>query len=263
MDNVIPVGSNTNSRFCAYGDESRHKDILVYAYAGFDRENIGHAEKVVDMLRKEYKFPKRLPIHCRVLYNAEARRKCGLSHLNFEKVNKLIGQLINQMNEIPVVCRFAWTALTDKQPLVDSSDPEWRLPNEPKGIIGILMQGCFAVPADGSQGLPANETEIFVSADSTKIQFMGKKRYQAHRGYRGFSDIGAPTGEIFGIQPRVIPNDRWMEHPLLQVGDVFAYICSHIDQTMVRDDFYTNLLKSITYWSRATLILQPSIEPEK
>jgi hypothetical protein len=261
MSNVIPIGRNSESQFCVYGDESRFRDTLVFATAIFFRRDLDRAKQVLEQLRQHYRIPPTLPIHCRVLYNPDARRKCGVDHLDEAAVNELIATLVARMKSVPAACRFAWTLLPNRHPLVDSTDPSWVLPNEPKGVLGVLMQACFAVPADGSQGPSASESEIFVSADRTKIRFFGNKRYQAHRGYSGFSDVDAPTGQVFHIEPHVIPDDRWPDHPLLQVADVFAYICSHADPELHGKEFFTQLLKTM-YWSRATLVLEDETTPE-
>lgn len=262
MSNVIPIGQNSEPRFCVYGDESQFRDILVFAYAIFHRRDVQNATKVLEELRQHYRIPSKAPIHCRVLHNAKARRKYHLDHLDDGDVSALIAAVVDQMKSIPAACRFAWTRLPNRDPLVDSVDPSWVLPNEPKGVLGILMQTCFAVPADGSQGPSATECDIFVSADRTKIRFLGQKRYQAHRGYSGFSDVEAPQGQVFHIEPHVIPDDRWRDQPLLQVADVFAYTSSHADPELQREDFFTKLLKTM-YWSRATLVLETETIPEQ
>jgi hypothetical protein len=261
MSNVIPIGRNSEARFCVYGDESRFRDQLVFTTAIFYRRDLHRAKQVLEQLRQQYCIPPTLPIHCRVLYNPDARRKYGVGHLDEAAINELIATLVSRMKSVPVACRFASTLLPNRYPLVDSADPSWVLPNEPKGVLGILMQACFAVSADGSEGPSASECEIFVSADRTKIRFLGTKRYQAHRGYSGFSDVDAPTGQVFHIEPHVISDDKWPEQPLLQVADVFAYICSHADPELQGEGFFTQLLKSM-YWSRAALVLVAETMPE-
>lgn len=261
MSNVIPVGANPKSQFCLYGDESRFRDVLVFAFAVFHRQDLERARGILAAIRNEYRVPPRIPIHCRVLFNSEARKKHGIDHLDQPAVNALVTDLVRHTTDVPAACRFAWTAFPDRDPLVDSSDPSWVLPSEPKGVIGLLMQACFAVAADGREGPPATESEIFVSADPTKIRFLGDRRYQAHRGYRGFSDVDSPVGHVFDVTPHVVPADRWAEQPLLQLADVFAYICSHADPSLNGDDFFTRLLKGMR-WSRATLVLKDQAEPE-
>lgn len=261
VSNLIPIGSNPTTRFCLYGDESRFQSSLVYAFAVFYREHLDSAYAVLADVRREFRIPSTTPIHCRVFYNSDARRKHGVGHLDQVAVDGLVTDLVERMLAVPAACRFAWTALPVRDPLVDSSDPTWVLPNEPKGVMGLLMQACFAVAPDGSEGPSASESEIFISADPTKIRFLGDRKYQAHRGYRGFSDVDSQSGQVFDIQPHVVPADRWDEQPLLQVADVFAYICSHANPSHNRGDFFTRLLRGM-YWSRATLVLKDSTEPE-
>ena len=261
MSNVISIGRNPDARFCVYGDESRFRTVLVFAFAVFHRQNLEHAHSILTAIRREYRIPPTTPIHCRVLYNSDARKKHGVDHLDQPTVDALIAALVGQLKDVPVACRFAWTALPDRDPLVNSTDPSWILPSEPKGVIGLLMQACFAVAADGGEGPAASESEVFVSADPTKIRFLGDKRYQAHRGYGGFSDVDSPPGQVFDIRPHIVTANRWKEQPLLQVADVLAYICSHADPLLNRDDFFTRLLKGM-YWSRATLVLKDHTEPE-
>jgi hypothetical protein len=252
MTNVIVVGTDPTAPFCAYGDESQYGDVLTYALAIFRREQVPKAEQVLEFLRERYVFPPQVPIHCKILFSGDQRRKHGLDHLDPGQVNDLVSKLVYHLNKLPALCRFGRTLLPDREILVPPDDDFPALPSEPKGVMGLLANSCFAVPRDGSHGPTPDQIEIFVSEDKTMIRFMRERRHQAHRGYSGFSDIGSPDGRVFRVEPRIVPGDQWQKHPLLQVADVFGYICSHADPPMERNDFFTKLLRSMP-WSRGHL----------
>lgn len=112
----------------------------------------------------------------------------------------------------------------------------------------MLAQACFAVPPDGSHGPTVSECEIFLAEDKTKIELIGPGARRADGRYFGFSDIGAPEGYVFQLQPTIL---KASEVPMLQLADIAAYMCSHMFGTSETDLFLQEQLARIRYWSRA------------
>ena len=257
MSNTISIGKSSDAEFCAYGDEAQFQESLVFAFAVVRRSLRQRAIDVLNRIRSEFWIPWDTPLHCRILFNEHARRKHGMGYLSQTRVHALLDRLVQETRNVPVVCRFATTVLPKRNPLVNSTAPFFVLPNEPKGVLGLLMQCCFA-----NKQPNAEQCEIFVSADPTKIRFMGKNKYQAHRGYRGFSDIGAPAGMVFEIEPHIVSSSGWKDEPLVQLADVFCYICSHADGSLVKNDMFTQLLKQM-HFSRGQMMLQENAIPQR
>ena len=101
-------GKSIDAPFCAFGDDSQYKNVLVYAYAIFHRSNVSKAKKVLRKLKKKYQIPKSLPIHCRILFSGDQRRKNGLEHISIIGVKQLISHLIEKMNNVPSLSRYAY-----------------------------------------------------------------------------------------------------------------------------------------------------------
>ena len=100
----------------------------------------------------------------------------------------------------------------------DSSGVFPDAPNDPKAYFGLLALQALAPFA--------HDVEAFVSRDRTKIRFLGRKRYQAHKGITGFiSDPTVPKG-LMNFSPRVV---EWEDEPLLQLADAAAYVVAHTD----------------------------------
>lgn len=164
------------------------------------------------------------------------------------------------MNQGPVRIRYAVGNLAEfgaaigneieMQHESDGSTIKLSAKLDPKGVLGMLMQACFAVPPDGSQGPPPSHCKIFVSEDSTKVEFIGPKRSRADGMYSGFSDIGAPESHVFHLQPTVVNANN---EPMLQLADIAAYVCSHAAEEPAENSFFREQHGRFRYWSRATL----------
>lgn len=254
---ILNTGNDLNSRYLAYGDDSQYKDILAYAFIIVDRHRVNRLADSFVSLKKRFRIPDTVPLHCRVLFSGDQRKKFGLNHLNPNDVKSLINRAISIMNRAPVLIRYCFGNLTEWQNAVgkeielynrDKNDAMVTpITSDPKGIMSILMQGCFAVAPDGSQGPTASECQIITSQDSTKVRFIGNQRKRADRMYSGFSSIGAPKGQVFRLNPTILKAD---DEILLQVADIASYICSHATSELERDQFFREQHDRFRYWHR-------------
>ena len=92
------------------------------------------------------------------------------------------------------------------------------------------------------------------------VKFIGPKRSRADRMYSGFSDIGAPGGSVFQLQPTVVKS---CSHPLLQLADIAAYICSHSLDDSNENAFFREQRGRFKYWSRAVFVANPALQPPR
>jgi len=261
-DNTITIGNDPSSPYIAYGDESSYKQNLAFAFALVARSNIHRAEKRIKLIKERYKFSADEILHCRVLFNRDAREKHNLDHLTKNQVFELIEKVVTVVNKIPILLRYSYYQLptqghgaedssvtiefsNDQRPTIDTEIHLKR-----KGLLGLLMQSCFLIPSDGSKGPPASQCQIIISEEKTKTRFLGQQKRKAHRWATGFSDVGAPDGKVFKIEPTVAKAN---DHELLQVADVLAYICSHAISGEDSQAFFKRQLGRIKYWTRSVL----------
>ena len=167
-------GKNNVAPFCAFGDDSAYKNILVYAYAIFHRRNVSKAKKIITKLKKKYMIPKKLPIHCRIMFSGDQRRKKGLGHISIVRVKQLVSQIIDEMNDVPCLLRYAYCEVPETGKIfLDVIDKEEKkVHDEPKGILSLLSGSCFT-PRKEVQAPGIEQCEIFASEDNTKIRFLG------------------------------------------------------------------------------------------
>ena len=241
-DNVIVVGNSPLAQYVAFGDESKFMDTLVYAFCLFEKRDLRLVESKLRKIKKAYGLPDDQILHMSVLMNKFQREKIGLGHLENSDIKSLVTAIIDNLASISYLVRYSYYTLEEKEQNNfedDGSGISGCL--EEKGILGILCQGSFAVDPNGKEGPDARNCEIIVSEEQTKTELMGE-RNRADRWFSGFSDVGAPTGYVYRTRPRIAKAD---EVELLQIADLFSYICSHAKSEKCNDLFYSAQLERV------------------
>jgi len=251
----IHLGLDDWSPYFAFGDDSHCGDIVVFAFVIIPRNQIEVLETKIDLLKQRFKIPKETTLHCRVLFNGHQREKAGLAHLKPAAVQTLISRLVTIMNQSSVHIRWAvqdfarfMQALGSEIELRDKtgeSVTRLSVNHDPKGLIGMLMNVCFAVAEDGSQGPSASQCKIYVSEDATKCRFLGEDRRRADAQFNGFSDIGAPPGHVFRFHGTVAKAEA---HAMFQLADVAAYVCSHAYDDRPERKFFREQISRFRNW---------------
>lgn len=251
-DSIIPVGNNRAAEYVAYGDDCQYDDIIVFSFVVIRRYDIGWVERRIDVLKEYFNIPKDVPLHCRVLFSGDARRKAGLCHLKSEDAQAIVSRCVRIINQCNIIVRYAFARISNiKTMLGDEIELEHYLDghkikhsvnHDPKGMLGHLMNMSLLVAPDGSQGPTTSDCELFVAEDHTKVRFIGDKKQKAHSMYSGFSDVGASEGKIFQNQPTIIKST---DAPLLQLADVSAYLCAHALSDKNKDILFRNCMKRI------------------
>lgn len=268
---TVIVGNNPGSEFLAFGDDSQFGNSLTFAFAIVRRNHLKRAQKELSVLREKYNIPHEFGIHCRVLFSRNAREKIGLGHLTEDDAREIVGRIVSIFNQVPMILRFGvcdldgFRQFAEKQGNIltldhvdGKSTKEIPITVDPKGVIGLLAQVCFAVPPDGKNGLPANQCEIFVAKDETKVKLFGNNKSKAHRTYAGFSDIGASPDEVLRIEPIVTTPD---ECDMLEYADVAAYLTSHASSKDKRQKFFKDQLRRVKFWSRGVYAPNNKLQP--
>lgn len=261
---TVPAGANENASYIAFGDDSQFKNTLAYAFVIVRRVRLRAIEGRIGVLKEKFKIPKEVPLHCRILFSGQQRQKVGLGHLTPQDAQSIVAHAVTIMNQGPVLVRYSIGDLAEigvalgseleMQHDSDGSIVKVPVKMDPKGLLGLLMQACFAVPPDGSQGPSASDCKIVVSEDSTMVEFIGAKRQRADGMYSGFSDIGAQSGQVYQLQPSSVPA---ASQPVLQLADIAAYICSHSMDVSPNNAFFREQRDRFRYWSRAVFAADP------
>lgn len=258
----IIVGNDPQAPCLAYGDDSAYEEVLTYTFAIIHRVNLEKAESLVEKIKNDYHIRLDISLHCRILFNSAARQNNNLFHIKEENVKNMILDIISALNDIcllrysyfivPPGFDFDKTVMTTFKSIDGNVPPIVPIKYDRKGILGLLMQVCFAVPPDGKKGPLPNECQIFASEDYTKINFIGSRRSRADRCFQGSSNIGAPPGCPFKLNPIILNAD---EAILMQIADIFSYICAHAHSKKCRDTFFGEALSRIKYKTNGILKL--------
>lgn len=248
---TLVTGNSSSAPYMAFGDDSQYKGYLVYAYVFFKRTKLKSILKEIDSVKKRFQFPLGVDIHCRNLTSGQQRSKVGLEHLTRVDVESVFRNIITIVNKYKVMVRYSYASedvkdYFDRGIEVGSNDPA--MPNfmintryDPKGVLGILANMCFAINPDGSEGPVAAKCEIYTSPDHTLVDFWGGARNKAHNLAGGFSAIDAEPNTVYKVEPNI--GGPYPE--LLQLADVIAYVCCHAVHGKVTEPFYYELLSKI------------------
>jgi hypothetical protein len=259
---ILGVGRSDQASYLAFGDDSQFGDTLAYAFAIVHCARAEMVEARLLALKEQFNIPQGTPLHCRVLFSGQQREQARLGHLTPQDAQLIVKRAVTIMNRGPVLVRYAVGSLAEWRLAIgdelemhhetDDTTTKEPVKNDPKGLLSMLMQACFYVPPNGSEGPIASECKIFVSEDSTMIKFIGNRRRRADRMYSGFLDIGAPPGHVFQLEP--IATDAGSQ-PLLQLADIAAYICSHNFSQTSGNTFFQEQHNRMRHWLRKIFVV--------
>ena len=105
---TIPIGTDSHTKFLAFGDDSHFRNILVYAFAIIHRGNLRKAETQIKGLKEKWRIPMSVPIHSYKLFHADGRRKAGIGSLSGEDARRFVHDLFSVLNEVPVALRYSY-----------------------------------------------------------------------------------------------------------------------------------------------------------
>jgi hypothetical protein len=243
-----PVGQNGDSAYVAFGDDCQFGDICGYAFVVARRSRIQRVIRQLDAIKAHYKFPPGVPLHCRVLFNGDLREKAGLGHLTRKDAEDIVTRCLLLMNNEAIHVRFSSGSLQQvKETLGDTmtmwdhvKNEELQVPlnHDPKGLISWLAQMCLIVPAPDRRFARAEDWEVVISQDTTKVKWLGTGSRQAHNLINAFSSINAPEGDFHQFTPR-ISNEA--THSLLQLADVAVYAFCHALDASEKGAFWRTL----------------------
>lgn len=248
------VGRDKAAPFVAFGDDSRYGPFAAFAFVLIPRTRVGSARKKLDQIKRRFRIPPSLVLHCRTLFSGQQREKMGLAHLTREDVRAIVAQAITAINQVNGRLHYAvqdftaFSQMVGKEIQMTSVDgsPPITLPvsEEPKGLLGTLAIACFPLDPSGAFGPSAAQCEIYASEDKTKISFIGEGRTRADSLYSGFLDGGSDDA-LFQLNAHLVAADA---DPLLQLADIAAYVCSHAASSAEDDRFWREQCARVVNW---------------
>ncbi|OYD77971.1 UNVERIFIED_ORG: hypothetical protein BDU10_3094 [Burkholderia sp. CF145] len=258
----MEFGESATASRVAFGDDSPYRDCLCYAFVVLRRTRLTRLIRRLNILKKEFGFPLLTPIHCRVLFSGDQRRKAGLSHLSFHDARSLVARVITAVNDIEGHVRYAHTSLNGFantmgeeisvwDPAIDTFRPQ-AVNADPKSIMAALMNMCIITPPKDPSIPSPYLWQVIASRDATKVPALfGDGFRQAHHAVDMFSDIGVSAAKSLKLRP-VIADVK--EEPLLQVADVISYVCAHAIGGDGSDPFWKEQLQRVRSWQQINFV---------
>ncbi|MGO0790083.1 hypothetical protein ACTOWA_09465 [Herbaspirillum seropedicae] len=260
--NTIHIGNSTAAPFLAFGDESiaADGDMVVYAYVIVRRTRLHQVEGRLRRLKRQFKIPQEVMLHCRQLMAPHQREKLGIAHLSTEDARLIIARAITLMNESYVWVKYAYCSLAsftanmgDVIQFTDNSGavgPIAKVNPSAKALTGMLAHAAMVAFAANNPGPRAEFCEVFASEERTAVKplFGDGPSKQADSIFGGFSDIGTPPGSTFRLDPQIAPAER---HECFQLADIAAYLCANAKSKRQKYPFYEEQLSRLRFWTRS------------
>lgn len=212
------------SSFCAFGDESTAYQWVSYALVGFWADALTAAEAIVSEEKTRFGVNPAERLHCRELFNDQARRKTAFAGLSRDKIIDLYASIALRLRmlgalyavglvnrgQAPPKMAIPWaTGQIRESRTVRLSDKHLAL----FAFMGAAGQLNEALTVD-------SKVRVIIDPDTTLIDWFGKTREQAWRIYgRIHMDIPAQWS-----QPE-IPSSK---PALLEIADLAAYVSPRV-----------------------------------
>jgi len=221
VSNIITIGNQPESKITAYGDDSKFNNTIAFAYVLFENPKIETARHSLLCLKEKYRIPSKIPLHMRLLNNFFYRKKNDLQHLTASLLDKLVSDIIDEMNKLPFMVKGSFFSGEMPKDLEDDGQGlsvEW----SDKGIQSMLAKS--ALTPLNLEKYQYKDLRIIIAEDKTVQKFLGKNKRQAARWARGFSSIEAPPGYVYEFDPII---QKSSEEILLQLADIMVYAIAH------------------------------------
>ena len=245
-DDIPWLGRNSSAPYCAYGDDTKYEDILLYAFIIIDRAYLSDLENEFQKVKSNFNIPDNTEIHIKDFLNKHQRKKLNLEDLN---VPKFIDSIIEVINNGKCAVIFNFTQIPEDGNILPKNleISGEKIHGDHRSLIHMLGASCF-VPfllLDGKY-LTLKDMEVFVSQESTKVKTIGNSRRQAQY----LSEMMIPTtkpiqkGSYARLKPHYVLT---RDNMFCQIADVIAYVLSHALSAKCKDMVYKKQYKSIKY----------------
>jgi hypothetical protein len=225
-NNIILTDTAADKPFVAFGDESlaADRDSVAYAYVWFLRGKTDLIESRIRRVKKRFKVPEHIRLHCSQFMAPDQRTKLGIGFLTTPQVRDMLKRVVTVINDSHVSIIYGQCSMQDAKLALGSeisfcgpAEDTHALPinHSAKSLQGFLSNCCKV-------HLPQNLCQIFNAAEySMTPQLIGRGKQQAHNTNPMFSDIGAPAAQWYEVQHTVAEANY---HVGFELADVVAYL---------------------------------------
>lgn len=199
----------------AFGDESISSTMVAYAAAVFAEDQVLRAEEIVASAKKSLGLDPEVPLHCREIFNPNARRDTPWADIKEADIYSMVKALCEQLKQVQY------------QPVVAAIDPH-QVPPQPvapgqpnRRLVdkAIATLACHAVASSLVLQFGEEKIRLWIDPDPTKIPWgLGNRQVNSTRSL--YLDL------IPGMQPtQLVPQIEATPKPrLLEIADLYAYV---------------------------------------
>lgn len=249
-DDIMWLGRKTDAPYCAYGDDAKYEDILLYAFLVIERTSINNFEHRILQLKEKLEIPEDLDIHTKDFFNGYKREKWGIDHLN---VSNMINEIIAIINTSKCAIFYNFSMVPEDGKIYPDSleIAGKKIHGEHKAIVHQIGASCF-VPFVQLNGkfITLKDIEVFVSQETTRVKTVGASERQAQY----MSEMRIPTtypvqsGHYARLKPHYVFT---RDHICCQIADVIAYVFSHALSKKCKNPLFRKQMRNVQHKYRA------------
>lgn len=249
-DDIPWLGNKSNTPYCAYGDDTKYKEILLYAFIALQREKTQELETDILNIKNEFNIPADVTIHIKDFFNGHKREKLNINHLN---VSALIDAIIDSLNKHNACVLFNYLKIPKNNKIYpDEFEIQGqKIHGDPKALAHQLGASCFVPFLNlNNKILNLQDFEVFVSSETTKVKVVGTQKRKAQYLFEMRIPLTNPAkgGNYARLKPHYINTN---ENTLLQVADVVAYVISHALSKKCSNTTFKKQMKKIQFIFKA------------
>lgn len=217
MQSLKPLGTTGEKTVLLYGDESHSNEIVTYGFVIIPAKNVAAVEQALKDAKSRYGLAQETRVHCRCLFNRDARAKTAFAKFSVEDVLRFLEELMAVSFKAGA---RGWVGYLNTQKAPDrllfesncrAAADRWEVTN-----LKNRMLFCFqAASAPLTHMFPPSSIKAMVDGDKTKIPYFEKKQ-QVDK-LRSFFPVEHNNAQFF---PEAVHGSK----PLpLDLADVLAY----------------------------------------
>jgi hypothetical protein len=211
------------SKVHAFGDESRHDNVVAYGLFVIEGHNLQAAEQLLSGLKRRYGIDPQVEFHFAELIHQSKRKKTPWKDLTIRQIMEFADELILGLVELSPQYLIGGVHRSDYPEDLPAVDHWPSGEMKEKQLAGLL---CGGVLAKLNEGYRQDQVKFWADPDSTRVPFFGKTmRADSH--YKLTNNDANQH-----IMPE--PFDEEDKPALLQVADLFVYTATHALTERVR-----------------------------
>lgn len=239
--------------FHAFGDESSFKEIVVYGVVVLHDFHMNPFQRFLVNLKLAYGVPSWAKLHCREVFNGDAKKKTGWKRLSETQVFQFSADVLTGL--VASGASF-FVGAVDKNEYpseLTTSVSSSKTTMGNKQLTALVFQGAL-LPL--SEVFQSQKIRLYADSDKTLVSFFGRKG-RADKNYKFANPL---TGTMF--HPEI--NEGRGKHQLMEVADLFAYVAAHaLSGESARNKDRFRALYQICKPTLSTLVYDPEEKIQK